>query len=149
MLCCVQVTLNGMCGGHSRRTLLPCSACYVCACHVTLCCATLCCAGALPRGGRPQHCARLGGLRWAFPSLLYLPSKVAWLSCLKGSKVTHVQQQQHMPGTTALPRLSFTADKREYAARTIRPKIHSKLPEFLQDFPELPEQASVLSFLLP
>ncbi|PRW61487.1 CPD photolyase isoform B [Chlorella sorokiniana] len=32
------------------------------------------------------------------------------------------------------------SDKREYAARTIRPKIHSKLPEFLQEFPELPEQ---------
>ena len=33
------------------------------------------------------------------------------------------------------------ADKREYAARTIRPKIHSKLPEFLTEFPELEPQA--------
>ncbi|CAG9466045.1 unnamed protein product [Pedinophyceae sp. YPF-701] len=31
------------------------------------------------------------------------------------------------------------SDKREYAARTIRPKIHAKLGEFLKDFPELPE----------
>lgn len=29
------------------------------------------------------------------------------------------------------------ADKREYAARTIRPKLHAKLPEFLEEFPEL------------
>lgn len=33
-----------------------------------------------------------------------------------------------------------TAEKREYAARTIRPKIHSKLPEFLTDYPELAPQ---------
>ncbi len=36
------------------------------------------------------------------------------------------------------------ADKREYAARTIRPKIHSKLPEFLKEYPELPPQVSLL-----
>ncbi|WP_461209781.1 deoxyribodipyrimidine photo-lyase [Desulfocurvus sp. DL9XJH121] len=29
------------------------------------------------------------------------------------------------------------SDKQEYAARTIRPKIHRLLPEFLEDFPEL------------
>ncbi len=40
--------------------------------------------------------------------------------------------------------LTFHADKREYAARTIRPKIHSKLPEFLQEFPELPQQVIIL-----
>ncbi|KAL4446362.1 hypothetical protein ABPG77_003169 [Micractinium sp. CCAP 211/92] len=34
------------------------------------------------------------------------------------------------------------SDKREYAARTIRPKIHSKLPEFLKEYPELPPQAA-------
>jgi len=33
-----------------------------------------------------------------------------------------------------------TSDKREYAARTIRPKIHAKLPEFLHEFPEVPVQ---------
>ena len=32
------------------------------------------------------------------------------------------------------------ADKREYAARTIRNKIHTKLPEFLTEFPPLPAQ---------
>ncbi|WP_197723467.1 deoxyribodipyrimidine photo-lyase [Desulfovibrio ferrophilus] len=30
-----------------------------------------------------------------------------------------------------------TSDKQEYAARTIRPKIHRLLPEYLEDFPEL------------
>ena len=34
----------------------------------------------------------------------------------------------------------IASDKREYAARTIRPKIHAKLPEFLREFPEVPEQ---------
>ncbi|KAI3433882.1 hypothetical protein D9Q98_003684 [Chlorella vulgaris] len=34
------------------------------------------------------------------------------------------------------------SEKREYAARTIRPKIHSKLPEFLTDYPELAPQAA-------
>jgi hypothetical protein len=32
------------------------------------------------------------------------------------------------------------ADKREYAARTIRPKITNKLPEFLTEFPALHKQ---------
>lgn len=36
----------------------------------------------------------------------------------------------------------LASDKREYAARTIRPKIHSKLPEFLTEFPELEPQAA-------
>lgn len=36
---------------------------------------------------------------------------------------------------------SLSTDKREYAARTIRPKIHAKLPEFLEPFPELAAQA--------
>ncbi|NDV21404.1 deoxyribodipyrimidine photo-lyase [Desulfovibrio sp. JC022] len=31
----------------------------------------------------------------------------------------------------------FVTDKREYGARTVRPKIHRLLPEFLEDFPEL------------
>ena len=30
------------------------------------------------------------------------------------------------------------SDKREYAARTIRPKIHKQLPTFLEEFPPLP-----------
>lgn len=34
----------------------------------------------------------------------------------------------------------LASDKREYAARTIRPKIHAKLPEFLREFPEVPRQ---------
>lgn len=33
------------------------------------------------------------------------------------------------------------SDKREYAARTIRPKIHRNLPEFLREFPEVPKQS--------
>ncbi|WP_319761759.1 deoxyribodipyrimidine photo-lyase [Maridesulfovibrio sp.] len=32
----------------------------------------------------------------------------------------------------------FVTDKREYSARTIRPKIHRILPEFLEEFPKLP-----------
>ncbi len=36
-----------------------------------------------------------------------------------------------------------TSDKQEYAARTIRPKIHRLLPGFLEEFPELaPQQAA-------
>ena len=31
------------------------------------------------------------------------------------------------------------SDKREYAARTIRPKIHKQLGTFLEDFPDLPD----------
>lgn len=30
------------------------------------------------------------------------------------------------------------SDKKEHAARTIRPKIHKKLPSFLEQFPDLP-----------
>lgn len=32
------------------------------------------------------------------------------------------------------------SDKREYAARTIRPKIHNKLPQFMREFPDVPKQ---------
>lgn len=32
-----------------------------------------------------------------------------------------------------------TSQKREYAARTIRPKIHKLMSTFLEEFPELPE----------
>ncbi|MCE1190101.1 MAG: deoxyribodipyrimidine photo-lyase [Ignavibacteria bacterium] len=34
----------------------------------------------------------------------------------------------------------LTSDKTEYGAYTIRPKIHRRLPEFLEDFPALPVQ---------
>ncbi|BDA41821.1 Deoxyribodipyrimidine photo-lyase [Coccomyxa sp. Obi] len=34
----------------------------------------------------------------------------------------------------------LASDKREYGARTIRPKIHRQLPEFLQPYPELEKQ---------
>jgi deoxyribodipyrimidine photolyase len=34
------------------------------------------------------------------------------------------------------------SDKREYAARTIRPKIHAKLPAFMREFPAVPQQAA-------
>ncbi|MBD3409863.1 MAG: deoxyribodipyrimidine photolyase [Ignavibacteriales bacterium] len=34
-----------------------------------------------------------------------------------------------------------TSDKQEYAARTIRPKIHALLPEFLADYPPLAKQS--------
>jgi deoxyribodipyrimidine photo-lyase len=30
------------------------------------------------------------------------------------------------------------SDKREYGARTIRPKIQAKLPEFLKEYPQQP-----------
>lgn len=33
------------------------------------------------------------------------------------------------------------SDKREYGARTIRSKIHRQLPEYLEEFPELPDTA--------
>lgn len=36
-----------------------------------------------------------------------------------------------------------TSDKQEYAARTIRPKIHKRLDEFLEDFPKLEKQTGV------
>lgn len=32
------------------------------------------------------------------------------------------------------------SDKKEYAARTIRPKVHRNLPEFLKEIPELQKQ---------
>ncbi|EFN58989.1 CPD photolyase [Chlorella variabilis] len=41
------------------------------------------------------------------------------------------------------------SDKREYAARTIRPKIHSKLPEFLTEFPQLEPQPEWSSGVTP
>ena len=31
------------------------------------------------------------------------------------------------------------SDKKEHAARTIRPKIHKKIPAFLEEFPDLPK----------
>lgn len=34
----------------------------------------------------------------------------------------------------------MSSDKREYAARTIRRKIHDKLPEFLREYPKVPKQ---------
>lgn len=34
------------------------------------------------------------------------------------------------------------SNKREYAARTIRPKINAKLPQFLTEFPRVPEQVA-------
>ncbi len=34
----------------------------------------------------------------------------------------------------------LASDKREYMARTIRPKIHRLLPQFLEEFPEAPRQ---------
>jgi deoxyribodipyrimidine photo-lyase len=34
------------------------------------------------------------------------------------------------------------SDKREYGARTIRPKIHKHLPEFLREYPAYPQPAS-------
>jgi deoxyribodipyrimidine photo-lyase len=37
----------------------------------------------------------------------------------------------------------IASDKREYAARTIRPKIHAKLPEFLREYPEVPSQTLI------
>jgi deoxyribodipyrimidine photo-lyase len=31
------------------------------------------------------------------------------------------------------------SDKREYAARTIRPKIHKQLGTFLEEYPKIPD----------
>ncbi len=39
--------------------------------------------------------------------------------------------------------------KREYAARTIRPKIHRLLPEYLTDFPEMRKQPFAIDATLP
>lgn len=43
----------------------------------------------------------------------------------------------------------IASDKREYAARTIRPKITNKLPEYLKDIPTLPLTSSSSSSSLP
>jgi deoxyribodipyrimidine photo-lyase len=34
------------------------------------------------------------------------------------------------------------SDKKEVGARTLRPKIHKHLPEFLREFPALPQPAA-------
>lgn len=34
------------------------------------------------------------------------------------------------------------SDKEEFAARTIRPKIHRHLPKFMEAFPQLPKQTT-------
>ena len=60
--------------------------------------------------------------------------------CVAAVAARRNQQHGQQQSPACIP---HCADKREYAARTIRPKIHSKLPEFLQEFPELPEQASI------
>lgn len=39
------------------------------------------------------------------------------------------------------------SDKREYGARTIRKKIHNKLPEFLLEYPQAPRPAEWSSSL--
>jgi len=41
------------------------------------------------------------------------------------------------------------SDKREYGARTIRTKIHKKLPEFLKEFPDMPDVAKWQSAVVP
>lgn len=41
------------------------------------------------------------------------------------------------------------SDKREYGARTIRTKIHKKLPEYLKEFPEMPKIAAWTSDVEP
>lgn len=41
------------------------------------------------------------------------------------------------------------SDKQEYAARTLRPKIHRLLPEYLEDFPELEPGATSLDIAPP
>lgn len=60
--------------------------------------------------------------------------KRQWLQALlKGQKapVHEVDSRNIVPAWIASP-------KREYMARTLRPKIHKLLPEFLTPFPELP-----------
>ena len=42
----------------------------------------------------------------------------------------------------------LASDKQEYAARTIRPKIHKHLPLFLEEFPDI-EQQKPSKFLSP
>lgn len=58
------------------------------------------------------------------------------------SKLATYQPDSH-PSTCLLA----PADKREYAARTIRPKLHAKLPEFLEEFPPLEKQVGVFYLL--
>ena len=53
-----------------------------------------------------------------------------------------IRQQLDVPlievdGHNVVP-ARFVTDKQEYSARTIRPKIQRLLPEFLEEFPELP-----------
>lgn len=43
----------------------------------------------------------------------------------------------------------ITSDKQEYSARTIRPKLHTLLPEFLTDFPKIKKHLTTPSFSMP
>ena len=43
----------------------------------------------------------------------------------------------------------IASDKQEYAARTIRPKIHKLLSEFLEDFPNVPRQTDAPELDVP
>jgi deoxyribodipyrimidine photo-lyase len=40
----------------------------------------------------------------------------------------------------------YVSDKQEFGAYTIRPKIHKRLPEFLEDFPKLKKMSSFVEF---
>lgn len=41
------------------------------------------------------------------------------------------------------------SDKQEYAARTIRPKLHKRMSEFLEDFPATPKQETAITLPAP
>ncbi len=75
-----------------------------------------------------------------------------------------IQRQWNVALMKALPNLSLievdahnivpvweTSDKQEWAARTIRPKIHKRLPDFLTDFPEVhsPKQQRLIADVHP
>lgn len=68
-----------------------------------------------------------------------LRTKRQWLGTVAGTVSIPVHQ---VDAHNVVPAWRVS-DKQEYAARTIRPKIHRLLPEFLEEFPKLtPQQAS-------
>lgn len=66
-----------------------------------------------------------------------LRHKRHWLATLCESTVCPVQE---VDAHNVVP-CFIASDKAEYMARTLRPKIHRHLPEFLDDLPEPPKQS--------
>ena len=76
-----------------------------------------------------------------------LPGAVAGRS--SGGPRQHLSGHSGRAPPLLAPNASPPADKREYAARTIRPKIHRQLPEFLREFPPLAAPATPWPAALP